>query len=270
MTPRNEQRGGEGIDVAGPSDAQPIVFVHGAIFTRKQWAPQRRGLSDRFRVVAPDLPGHGARADEPFRMAPAIDVLEEALERHTDGSAVLVGLSLGGYVATEYAYRNPDAIDGLVLSGCSANPVRGLDRGTRLAGGLGRLLTKPDLGSRAVEKLATRWVRTRDLAPAIEREIVDAGFYPRGFGDAGPELAGEDFRAKLSTVPASTLVLNGEGDRLMRRGQRDHAAAARDGRVEVLANTGHICNLDRSDTYTDRIRRFVRRSVPTEQQGRQG
>ncbi|WP_408957764.1 alpha/beta fold hydrolase [Natrinema sp. 74] len=262
----SDERGSEqGIDVVGPSDARSIVFVHGAMFTRTMWLPQRRGLSDQFHVAAPDLPGHGARADEPFRMAPAIDVLEEALETHTDGSAVLVGLSLGGYVATEYAYRNPDAVDGLVLSGCSANPVRGLDQGTRLLGGLGRLLTKPDLGSRVVEKLATRWVRNRDLAPDIEREIVEAGFYPRAFGDAGPELAGEDFRAKLSTVPAATLVLNGENDKLMRRGEQAHAAAARDGRVEVLADAGHICSLHRPATYTDRVRRFVRRSVQTEQ-----
>ncbi|MDS0475806.1 alpha/beta hydrolase [Natrinema sp. 1APR25-10V2] len=265
MARRDERGGDKGTDVAGPADAQSIVFVHGAIFTRRMWLPQRRELEDRFRVVAPDLPGHGARADEPFRMEPAIDVLEDALETHTDGSAVLVGLSLGGYAATEYAYRHPDAVDGLVLSGSSVNPTRGIELGTRLTGGLARLLTKPDLGKRAVEKLATRWVRNRDLPRDVKREIIDAGFYPKPFGDAGPEIAGEDFRAKLSTVPASTLILNGENDKLMRRGEQAHAAAARDGRVEVLADAGHICNLHRPATYTDRVRRFVRRSVPTEQ-----
>ncbi|OLZ40209.1 alpha/beta hydrolase [Natrinema saccharevitans] len=252
---------GAGVDVAGPSDADSIVFVHGAMFTRKMWLPQTRALSEEYHTVAPDLPGHGTRAGEPFRTEPAIDVLEEVVDRHTDGSATLVGLSLGGYAATEYAYRHPGTVDGLVLSGSSANPVNAMELGTRVTGGVARLLTKPDLGKRAVEKLAARWVRQRDLAPDIEREIIDAGFYPEQFGDAGPDVAGRDVRAALSTYPGSTLLLNGENDKLMRRGERDHAAAARDGRVEVLAGAGHICNLYRPETYTERVRRFVRQTA---------
>ncbi|OAQ54663.1 alpha/beta hydrolase fold protein [Natrinema mahii] len=250
-----------GVDVAGPSDADSIVFVHGAMFTRKMWLPQTRALSEEYHTVAPDLPGHGTRAGKPFRMEPAIDVLEGVVDRHTDGSATLVGLSLGGYAATEYAYRHPDAVDGLVLSGSSVNPVNTMELGTRVTGGVSRLLTKPDLGKRAVEKLATRWVRQRNLPPDIEREIIDAGFYPKQFGDAGPDIAGRDVRAALSTYPGSTLLLNGENDTLMRRGERDHAAAARDGRVEVLAGAGHICNLHRPETYTERVRRFARQTA---------
>ncbi|QCC59778.1 alpha/beta hydrolase [Natrinema thermotolerans] len=250
-----------GVDVAGPSDTDSIVFVHGAMFTRKMWLPQTRALSEEYHTVAPDLPGHGTRAGKPFRMEPAIDVLEAIVDRHTDGSATLVGLSLGGYVATEYAYRHPSTVDGLVLSGSSVNPVNTMELGTRVSGGVARLLTKPNLGKRAVETLATRWVRQRDLAPDIEREIIDAGFYPKQFGDAGPDIAGRDFRAALSTYPGSTLLLNGENDKLMRRGERDHAAAARDGRVEVLAGAGHICNLHRPETYANRVRRFVRQTA---------
>ncbi|QLG48509.1 alpha/beta fold hydrolase [Natrinema halophilum] len=261
MARRDDRGSAEGIDVTGPSDAQSIVFVHGAILTRKMWLPQQRALADDFHTAAPDLPGHGARADEPFRMEPAIDILEDVFESQTDGNAVLVGLSLGGFVATEYAYRHPDAVDALVLSGSSANPVGKLEIGTRLVGGLARLLTRPDTGARGVEVLAGRWVRNRELSPDIEREIIEAGFYPKQFGEAGREISGADFRAKLSTYPGPTLFINGETDRIMRRSEQAHAAAARNGRVEVLAGAGHICNLHRPETYTDRVRRFVRRTV---------
>lgn len=260
----DEGSGLDGVAVAGPVNAQSIVFVHGSVFTRKLWLPQQQTLAEEFHTVAPDLPGHGTRAETPFRMEPAIRVLEETLDTHTGGSAVLVGLSLGGYVVTEYADRHPDQVDGLVLSGSSVNPTGKLELGTRLTGGLARLLTKPDLGKRALETLNARWVRKRTLPPDIEREIIDAGFYPTGFGDAGPDLAGEDFRAKLSRYPGSTLVLNGENDKLMRRGEQAHAAAAQNGRVEVLADAGHICNLYRPATYTDRVRRFVRQTVPSQ------
>jgi pimeloyl-ACP methyl ester carboxylesterase len=264
MDETGEREGTEGVHVAGPADAQPIVFVHGAMFTRTMWLPQQRELAEEYHTIAPDLPGHGTRAGKPFRMEPAIDVLEEVFETHTDGSAVLVGLSLGGYAATEYAYRHPDQVDALVLSGSSVNPTGKMELATRLTGGLARLLTKPDIGKRAGEKLAARWVRKRDLPPDVERAIIEAGFYPKQFGEAGPDLAGVDFRAKLSAYPGSTLILNGENDTLMRRGEQAHATAARDSRVEILAEVGHICNLHRPATYTDRVRRFVRRTVPTQ------
>ncbi len=254
--------GRDGVDVAGPSDAQSIVFVHGAMFTRTMWLPQQRALADRYHVVAPDLPGHGTFGEETFRLEPAIEWLHQVIETDTDGSAVLVGLSLGGYVATEYAHRYPTDVDGLVLTGSSANPVRGMELLTRAIGGAARLLTKPDVGKRAVERAATRWVRNRDLPPETEDAIIDAGFYPKQFGDAGPDIAGQDFRDALSTYAGSTLILNGENDKIMRRGEREHAAAAQDARIEVLADVGHICNLHRPETYTSRLRKFVRHQVP--------
>lgn len=259
---RFTERGGlEGVDVDGPADAQAIVFVHGAVFTRTMWLPQRQALADEFRVVAGDLPGHGTYGHETFRMEPAITRLRESIEATTDGSAILVGLSLGGYVATEYASRYPDDVDGLVLSGSSANPVRGMELTTRGFGGLARLLTRPDIARRGVEWLATRWVRNRNLSPDIEEAIIESGFYPTQFGDAGPDIAGQDFRQKLSTYPGPTLILNGENDKLMRRGERDHATAAQDARIEVLADVGHICNLHRPKTYTARVRNFARQRV---------
>ncbi|ELY53296.1 alpha/beta fold hydrolase [Natronolimnohabitans innermongolicus] len=261
MARHDDDSGRPGIDVAGPEGEQAIVFVHGAMFTRSMWLPQFVELQDEYRVVAPDLPGHGVRSYEPFRMDTAIDLLEGAIDDYTDGSAVLVGLSLGGYVATEYAYRHPEDVDGLVLTGCSANPTGGMATVTRAVGGLWRLATKPERGRRAVERLGYRWVRNRDLPDEIESAIIDAGIYPREFGRADPDIRDEDFRAKLSTYPGPTLILNGEHDKIMRRGEREHAAAAADGRVEVLADVGHICNLHRPQTYTTRVRHFLRQRV---------
>ncbi|APX95184.1 alpha/beta fold hydrolase [Natronorubrum daqingense] len=265
MSRREADSGRSAIDDAGSDEHQSIVFVHGAMFTRKLWLPQVRGLADDYHTVAFDLPGHGDRANEPFRMNPAIAVLEHVIETETDGSAVLVGLSLGGYVVTEYAYRYPDDVDGLVLTGSSANPVGGMETLTRGAGALARLATKPDIGERTVRRLGERWVRNRDLPADVEAAIIEAGIYPRQFGNAGPEIAGEDFRAKLSTYPGPTMVLNGEHDKIMRRGERAHAGAAQDARLEVLAGVGHICNLHRPATYADRVRRFLRQRVVTTQ-----
>lgn len=246
----------EGVDVAGPADAQPIVFVHGSMFTRKMWAPQRDALSDEFRVIAPDLPGHGERADTTFRMEPALDLLDEVVETLADGHAILVGLSLGGYVVTEYASRHPEKVDGLVITGSSVNPVGRMELVTRAVGGASRLATRSDRVEQAVQRAGEKWVRERDLSPEIEEEIIESGIYPRQFGEAGPDLRGKDFRAALTTYPGPTLVLNGSRDLVMQRGAEDHASAANQAYLASIDGVGHIANLHRPEAFTDAVRRF--------------
>ena len=244
-------------DIVGPSDGRPIVFVHGAMFTRAMWAPQRDALADEFRVIVPDLPGHGGRSSEPFDFERSLTILETLLEKETDGKAVLVGLSLGGYLVTEYASRHPEQVDGLVVIGASANPVRGMNLLTRLTGGVARLVTRSDRLEGLIERLGYRWVKNRDLSPATKAEIIDAGLYPRSFGTPGPALAGRNFRAMLASYPGPTLLINGENDAIMRRGASDHAEAGIDVTTVVVSGVGHVCTLHAPEAVTDVIREFV-------------
>lgn len=247
-----------GVDVTGRSDGQPVVFVHGVLFTRALWAPQREALSDEFRVVVPDLPGHGEFAAETFRMEPALDRLETVIESAADGRASLVGISLGGYVATEFARRHPEMVDALVVSGSSVNPTDSFEVLARAVSAVSRLATKSDLVDRGVRGLAERWVNRRDLPPKTKAEILDSGIFPRQFGEAGFELAGRDFREAIAAYPGPTLVLNGRWDLLNRLGERDHAAATSDADLVVLNGAGHVCNLERPERYADEIRRVLR------------
>jgi len=113
-----------GVIVAGPPGAPSIVFVHSTRLTGAMWAAQQAELSGEFRTIAIDLPAHGARAGEPFSLDGAADVLAAVIRDHaTGGRAVVVGLSLGGYVAMAVAAREPALVRGLVLSGATAEPV---------------------------------------------------------------------------------------------------------------------------------------------------
>ena len=107
---RNQQQ--EPFDRAGPANAPAIVLVHGSVVTRKMWSPQLRGLSDTYQVIAPDLPGHGALAHVPFTFASAADSLADIILKKASGRALVLGLSLGGYVAMELARRSPDLVAG--------------------------------------------------------------------------------------------------------------------------------------------------------------
>src|SRR5258707_8326605 len=89
-----------GWEVVGPADGPPIVFVHGAVMTRAQWRLQVDHFAAAgYRCVLVDLPGHGTLADRPFTLDAAarhvIDVIHTAAHR----PAVVVGLSLRGYLS---------------------------------------------------------------------------------------------------------------------------------------------------------------------------
>ena len=94
-------------DLSGPDDAPALVFLHAASHTRRMWLPQTCALWGRYRTLAVDLPGHGAREGQAFSFAAAVDAVAAALADAGVSRAVFVGLSLGGCVALQFAARRP-------------------------------------------------------------------------------------------------------------------------------------------------------------------
>ena len=117
-------------DLTGPKHAPALVFLHAASYTRKMWLPQTRALQGEFRILAVDLPAHGARADTPFTFAASVQAVADAMDDADISRALLVGASLGGCVAALFAAAHPDKVTGLVLSG-STFDARSLDQPPR-------------------------------------------------------------------------------------------------------------------------------------------
>lgn len=238
---------------AGPPGAETIVFVHGTRLSGSVWAAQQVDLGGRYRTLAPDLPAHGTRADEPFTIDRAADALSAVIrDRATGGRAVVVGLSLGGYVAMALAAREPGRVRGLVLSGATAEPT-GLMSLPFLA--LAAVMDRVD--DERFDQLNAWFFRTR-YPPAIADPIVAGGFWSRGGAEALRALVGERFIPRLAAYPGPTLILNGDLDVVFRPGAPAFAAAARDARRVRLAGASHLANLDRPAAFSEAVRRFVR------------
>ena len=238
--------------VAGPPDAPAIVFVHGTRLTGAMWSPQVAALSDEFRTIAIDLPAHGSRADEPFTMESAAGALAADIREHAGGRAVVVGLSLGGYVAMTLAAREPALVRGLVLSGATAEPV-----GLRmlpyraLASVMGRI------SDERLQRVNARYFRRR-YPSTIADPIVEAGFWSRGGADALRAISGERFVPRFKAYPGPTLIINGERDLPFRLFAPTFAAAGTNVRRVRLARARHLSNLDQPAAFNEAIRRFVR------------
>jgi pimeloyl-ACP methyl ester carboxylesterase len=236
---------------AGPADAPPIVFVHGTRLTRTAWTAQLDALSDAYRVIAMDLPGHGSLAERRFTLEGAADELARVIEVAAGGRAVVVGLSLGGYVAMDLAARRPELIRGLVLSGATQEPI-----GIRARPYLALAWAIDRLGPRGMDRLNRWFFRTR-FPPAIADPIIDAGFQSTGGSAALRALVGERFAPRLAVYPGPVLILNGQLDILFRLGARRFARGARDVRRVRLRRATHLANLDQPAAFTAAVRRFV-------------
>lgn len=240
------------IELDGPLDGQPILFLHGTRLSRTAWRPVMRRLAGSYRVIAIDLPGHGSRADGPFTMDGAIDAVVESIEREAGGRAVLVGLSLGGYVAMEVAARHPERVRALVLAGSSQDPTGFWSIGFRV---LRTLLRWAPL--RPTDALH-RWVFTARYPRDVADAVIAGGFWSRGGSIAVGCLVGRPFAPRLGAFAGPTLLINGEYDVLFRIGERRYLRAAADARRTVLRGATHLTNLDRPDGFAAAVARFVR------------
>jgi pimeloyl-ACP methyl ester carboxylesterase len=238
--------------VAGPHHAPAIVFVHGTRMSRAFWTPQMEALSDEFRTIALDLPGHGLRAGNAFTLDGAVDAVGACIETHAAGRAVVVGLSLGGYVAMALAASRPELVRGLVISGATIEPagiLRPAVRGLALAFDVTRL--------RWFDTMSARYFRRR-YPVAIAEPVIEGGFWSAGGAVALRALAGERFKDRLGAYRGRVLLVNGELDFVMRPGARGFAAAAQDARRVRIRGASHLANLDRPAAFNDAVRGFVR------------
>jgi len=103
-------------------EGPPVVLLHGLGATKLSWMPLLSPLADRFRVVVPDLPGHGESSKPKASYTPRFyaGVIRRLLDAIDEERAVLIGNSMGGRIAIEVAARAPARVAGLVLLGPAA------------------------------------------------------------------------------------------------------------------------------------------------------
>ncbi|RUP45455.1 Alpha/Beta hydrolase protein, partial [Jimgerdemannia flammicorona] len=104
---------------SSPNQNPIVVLLHGGGLSGRLYEPQFKRLSDNFRCLAPDLPGHGKSGQiKPFTLEDAARRVADLIVGHAhDGKAFVVGLSLGGAVALTLLRTRPDLVKKLLLTG---------------------------------------------------------------------------------------------------------------------------------------------------------
>ncbi len=228
-----------------------VVFVPGADGVKETFRYQLPALAVRYRAVSASLRERFERGATMDRFA---DDLGELMDGLDIGPAVLVGQSLGGAIAMQFAARHPERVRGLVVAN-SLTRIRydhvGFNR-TRLAPVA--MFTTRYLPTALGRWLARLWSRLEvwifDASPGADR-IVEYALWtgPRTVSPAVSEarvdrLRGTDLRPELPSISAPTLVIKGPRDHYTPPSWAEEIARLIPGAVyETLDGTGHCSHI---------------------------
>ena len=254
--------------MTNPLTGPVLVLLHAFPLDKGMWDDVVGPLADAgWDVVAPDLRGFGQSRygpdgpdDEPTLAAMAQDVLA-ILDRLGVRTAVLGGVSMGGYVALEVLRQSPGRVAGLVLvdtkAGADAEPAREnrlrvaeqvLAAGSTTA--LARAMVPTLLGATAAS--------TRPDLVARVRTTIEASD-PAAVAWAHRAMAARaDSYAVLAEFAGPVLVVWGEEDVVASRADQDAMlAACRDGRFVLIPGAGRLSALEAPESVAAAIVAFL-------------
>jgi pimeloyl-ACP methyl ester carboxylesterase len=249
----------------------PVLALHGLGATKGSFLPTVAALSERFRVIAVDLPGFGdsekpigASYDARFFAHAVIDLLD-ALELDR---VHLIGNSLGGRIALEVGFAHTDRVNRLVLLCPSLawrreRPWAPLLRLLRPELGLVQLAPRP-----VVESIVHRVIPGADdgWAAAGVDEFLRAYLTPAGrtaFYAAARQIYLEEphgesgFWPRLRGLQADALFVWGREDRLVPIAFARHVAAALPQARHLVLDCGHVPQVERPLQTHDAVGKFL-------------
>lgn len=260
---KDVQAGSVHLRVLDQGEGPPVVLVHGFPLDHSMWTAQIDRLKAKWRVIAPDLRGFGGSQVVPGtasmeQMADDLGNLLTALGVREP--VVLCGLSMGGYVAFQFAQKYRARLKALVLCDTRAKA----DTPEAVAGRMKMIEQLMAEGPRTVAEAMlpklfapesfTRIPGTVDFI----RQVILAS-PPDGLAAALRGMAERpDVTEQLKSLDVPTLVIVGEHDAISTPAEMSQIAAAIPGaRLEVIAGAGHLSPLERPEAAGEAIEKFL-------------
>jgi len=252
----------------GNASAMPVVFLHGFPFSHEIWLPQLDVTGKLYRAIAYDLRGHGNSGvgDGQFTIEEHCDDLIALLDHLEIEKTVIVGLSMGGYIALRALERNPERFLGLVLcdtrSEADSNEAK-----IKRAGDAGRVKKE---GSKRFADDFVRKVFAPDSFSGVKEatELVHRIIrQTTPLSIAGTLIAlsaRTDTTPSLQHIKAPTLIMVGEHDAIT----PPAAAQAMEERIpgaelSIVPDAAHMSNLENTDFFNEKLLIFLKRVAGT-------
>jgi len=277
---------GDRVAYRDAGDGEALLLIHGMAGSSATWRAVMPQLSKKYRVVAPDLLGHGqsAKPRGDYSLGAFAVLLRDLLDELGITRATVVGQSLGGGIAMQFGYQHPDYCERMVLIGSGGlGPDVGLT--LRLLSAPGAELVLPIIAPQAVLNAGNKlgsWLTSVGIQSPRGTEMWSA------YSSLSDRQTRQSFLRTLRSVvdyrgqavsalsklqvaaEVPIMAIWGDNDKII---PVDHAYAARaareDSRLEVLPGIGHFPHVESPTEVADLIEDFIattkRSAVATEQ-----
>lgn len=251
--------GGE-LRVKITGQGEPLVLIHGMAQDHRLWIPQVDAFAQHYQVISYDMRGFGgsSRPDGPYR---AEDDLAQLLDQLQITSAHILGLSLGGSVATRFALAYPEQTQSLIVAGPVLQGFTDADdfmQALKSVWGIAR-----EQGVEAAKiawlelPLFTHLLKSPESA-ALARQMLDDydGWH---WQNRDPEIWPEVMPAeRLSDISVPTLIITGDHEIIgLKRAGASMANQIPNTEAVTIANAGHVVNLEQSEEFNRAVTEFL-------------
>jgi 3-oxoadipate enol-lactonase len=252
-------------DEAG--SGSPVVLLHGYPFNRSMWREQVAALSAKYRVITPDLRGHGETTvtDEPATMDEMAQDVAALLDKLGIERVTLGGLSMGGYVTLAFYRRFPLRVRALILA--DTRPQADTLEARRNREEQAKKILNEGMQSIAddfLKKVLTPV--TLSERPEITERVREMILKTNAQG-AAAALRGMAVRHDqtdfLEEIFAPTLILVGSEDQLTPPKDAElMKREIRGSRFEIIEGASHLSNIERPEDFNRALLNFLNALQP--------
>lgn len=246
---------------------QPVVFSHGTLMDWSMFNPQLAAFEDRYRVVAFNHRARTADYNSSYKLDDLVEDCRAFLDQLEINTCVLAGMSMGGFMALEFALRYPERLNGLILIATSAGAYSAEER-RQYGEAFGALNTDGPVPRAFAEWVASLCFgpSTHANNPAFISKWVDkwCDIPARSvYREANSWLDKRDLTAELQHLSIPCLIVHGQEDAVL---PLSHAAQPMaDGLPDValtsVPRAGHTVNLEQAEPVNEAIDQFLRSRI---------
>jgi pimeloyl-ACP methyl ester carboxylesterase len=241
-----------------------VVLLHGSPLCREFWKEQIDGIGSIYRVIAPDLRGHGESPapEGDYTIDEMADDVVELLDGLSLTMPVVVGgIALGGYVALSMLARYPDRVRGLMLMDTRAGadtPEAAAEREKAKQAILAAGRLGPEMEPMLPRQFARKTLEEQPERVTALRKLMERNTVTGIVAAMGAMARRPDRRAALATTRVPTLVLVGEEDAITPPAEAQEIAKITPGaRLRVIPDAGHFAPYENYPVVNAEILQFL-------------
>jgi 2-succinyl-6-hydroxy-2,4-cyclohexadiene-1-carboxylate synthase len=251
------------VEMAGKGEA--LLMLHGFMGSAQSWHRQWDSITERYKVIAIDLPGHGNTENPTHAARHTIESvaadIAEILDQLEINRIHFLGYSMGGRIALYFAVHHPERVQSLLLESASPGLDNVADREARRAADAALAMKIESSGLAAfvdywenLPLFASQKTLPSDIQASIRGQRLRND--PAGLAASLRELgtgSQPSMWSELQHVKLPTLLIVGRADRKFVEIGQQMAAELPQARLEIVEAAGHTVHLEQPERFSELV-----------------